>query len=85
MAGLSGYDPVYRGRPAPPRQFPDDFDDKYYNREVIRPIDITSLSTPNPDGNSSPDNGKVIARCSCQFHFFSANFYTLLIRFVMII
>ncbi|XP_015124373.1 solute carrier family 25 member 46 [Diachasma alloeum] len=62
MAGLSGYDPVYRGRPVTPRQFPDDFGDRYYNREVVRPIEIISASSIIPEGSTPPDNDVAIKR-----------------------
>ncbi|XP_063980431.1 mitochondrial outer membrane protein SLC25A46-like [Diachasmimorpha longicaudata] len=62
MAGLSGYDPVYRGRPVPPQQFPDDFNDTYYNRGIVRPIEVTSASSSIPEGSTPADNDITIKR-----------------------
>ncbi|XP_011314905.1 solute carrier family 25 member 46-like [Fopius arisanus] len=60
MAGLSGYDQVYRGKLVPPRHPANYLDDKYYDYEVIRPLEIASASSMTPEAGSPPDNDIVI-------------------------
>lgn len=60
MAGMAGYDQVYRGRSLDHRQFEDD-PDKYYNRGMLRPLPLEQ-SLPLLSEDLSADNGKVITR-----------------------
>lgn len=58
MAGLSGYDRVYRGRQLDSRQYQDNLSEKYYDRDFIRPLDLNSLPILSEE-NCQPDNGEV--------------------------
>lgn len=63
MAGLPGYDQVYRGRPpVNSRSFNENLSNTYYDRDmIIRPLDVTNLPPNLPNENSPQDNGKVIS------------------------
>ncbi|XP_057336755.1 mitochondrial outer membrane protein SLC25A46-like [Microplitis mediator] len=55
MAGMAGYDQVYRGRSLDHRQFEDD-PDKYYNRGMLRPLPLEpSLPLLSEDLTSDND------------------------------
>lgn len=71
---MAGYDRVYRGRPLDPRQYDENLPEKYYNRDMIRPLDITSLPTLIED-NSSANNGKVNPRLLVCSTIYSSFFF----------
>ncbi|XP_015606647.1 solute carrier family 25 member 46 [Cephus cinctus] len=51
MAGLEGYERVYRGRPLEPWEAGGGYPSKYHDREVIRPLDIPVV---HPLAQNSP-------------------------------
>ncbi|XP_034939051.1 solute carrier family 25 member 46-like [Chelonus insularis] len=59
MAGMSGYERVYRGRPIDSRRY-DENPEKYYDRDMIRPLDISSISMIPPE--NEPDNNIAIKK-----------------------
>ncbi|KAK0181240.1 hypothetical protein PV327_003540 [Microctonus hyperodae] len=61
MAGLSGYDRVYRGRQLDSRQYQDNLSEKYYDRDFIRPLDLTSLPILSEE-NYQSDNDIAIKK-----------------------
>ncbi|KAK0085811.1 hypothetical protein PV325_004373 [Microctonus aethiopoides] len=61
MAGLSGYDRVYRGRQLDSRQYQDNLSEKYYDRDFIRPLDLNSLPILSEE-NCQPDNDIAIKK-----------------------
>lgn len=58
MAGLEGYGDVYRGRPARSWEAGTSHPQRYYGREVIRPLEIPVIHPLAEDNPPIVDDGE---------------------------
>lgn len=58
MAGLEGYESVYRGRAARSWEMNPPYSQKYHGREVIHPLDIPVMHPLAEDSPPIIDDGK---------------------------
>lgn len=60
MAGLEGYESVYRGRPAKSWEMGTSYPPKYNGREVIRPLEIPVIHPLAEDNPPIVEDGELV-------------------------
>lgn len=62
MAGLERYESVYRGRPAKSWDAGVPYPEKYYGREVIRPLDVPVVHPLAEDNPPNVEDGESVCK-----------------------
>lgn len=67
MAGLEGYESVYRGRPAKSWEMGTPYPQKYHGREVIRPLEIPVIHPLAEDNPPVVEDGEFVENYILDF------------------